>query len=315
MAKRLQNGGWFLAILMILLCAFLTNRLLHVESELKETQTLIVALNNDLAAVSVAPETDALESKIKELEGALVEARESVDKAPMAANDPEQSVAEAPDEEAPETDATKEDSPDGPSQRERIMKAQRSLMTDMVYKELFQELNLSPALTAQLKDAIAASMGEQQELVQKAMLSKNRTAKAVRTDRDALRAALREKLTDTLTPQELAAYDDYELVADQILLEKTVDSQLGALAAGLTAENRLLTSQVMAEELVREFDLFDQTEETYSLDTFNEAQARGLQATMDRLSGTLTEDQLGQVQGFVDQALAMFDAMSDGGGA
>jgi hypothetical protein len=67
----------------------------------------------------------------------------------------------------------------------------------------------------------------------------------------------------------------------------------------------------MAEDLVREIDAFEQSDELYTLDNFNNAQARALQASLDRLSDTLAQDQYDLVDGFVSQAVAMFDAMAE----
>jgi hypothetical protein len=98
-------------------------------------------------------------------------------------------------------------------------------------------------------------------------------------------------------------------VADQMLYERLVDGQMNMLAPGLTNENRVLASQVMAEELVREFDALGQSDEIYSIDSHNGAQARALNTSLERLAEELDEAQFGQVQGFVNQAIAMFDAM------
>jgi hypothetical protein len=183
------------------------------------------------------------------------------------------------------------------------------MMAEMTYQSLFDELRLTPEVRASLKDAIAGHMLAMQRETGAAMGAKNETAKAFYARIEAMKGTMRDELAQFLSPEELTAWDEYEPVADQMLYERLVDGQMNMLAPGLTNENRVLASQVMAEELVREFDALGQSDEIYSIDSHNGAQARALNTSLERLAEELDEAQFGQVQGFVNQAIAMFDAM------
>lgn len=311
MGKVIQYSGWVVAIILFLYSAFLT-------TELTKSRELLLFSDNtgvvEESPIAKAPERAALEAKLRETETALAEARKLL--ADSADADTPVSMAEdaVPVESEGAGDAADDDGEDTaaePSQQERIAQAQAGAMVDMIYGDLIAELGLTPEQAAPLKEAMAANMLKEQKLMQGAFAAKDRTAKSVHAERVVLEAGLRAKLTDVLTPEELAAYDNYEPVADQILYEKLVEGQLNMLASGLNEENRILASQVVAEELVREIEQFDQSEDLYNMTNFNAAQARALHSSLDRMAGALDADQLALVDGFVTQALAVFDAMAE----
>jgi hypothetical protein len=252
-----------------------------------------------------------LSNLVEEVAQRQAHEREEVTHAPMLAS-PEQQGAPpveiAPS--VPESPAVSEPAPAPNVELEdRVATAQLNMMAEMTYQSLFDELQLTPEVRASLKDAIAAHMLAMQRETGAAMSAKNETAKAFYARIEAMKGAMRDELAQFLSPEELTAWDEYEPVADQMLYERLVDGQMNMLAPGLTNENRVLASQVMAEELVREFDALGQSDEIYSMDSHNGAQARALNASLVRLAEELDEAQFGQVQGFVNQAIAMFDAM------
>jgi len=309
MGKVIQYGGWAVALALFLYSAFLTSQLTKSRDALSTVDHTGVMKE---PAIERAPAHVMLEEKLRETEAKLTEANALLAEASQA--DSPVLMEEAP--EVPE--AVSDDGNDDeeandaePSQQERIAQAQAGAMVDMIYGDLFAELGLTPEQAAPFKEAMAANMLKEQKLMQGAFASKDRTAKSVRAERLALEASLRAKLTDVLIPEELTAYDNYEPVADQILYEKLVEGQLNMLASGLNEENRILTSQVVAEELVREIEQFDQSEDLYTMTNFNAAQARALHSSLDRMGDALDADQLALVDGFVTQALAVFDAMAE----
>ncbi len=310
MGKVIQYGGWAVALALFLYSAFLTSQLTKSRDALSTADHTGVVKE---PAIEKAPAHVMLEEKLRETEAKLAEANALL----AEASQPDSPVPM--EEEAPEvSEAVSDDGKDDeeandaePSQQERIAQAQAGAMVDMIYGDLLAELGLTPEQAAPFKEAMAANMLKEQKLMQGAFASKDRPAKSVRAERLTLEASLRAKLTDVLTPEELAAYDNYEPVADQILYEKLVEGQLNMLASGLNEENRILTSQVVAEELVREIEQFDQSEDLYTMTNFNAAQARALHSSLDRMAEALDADQLALVDGFVTQALAVFDAMAE----
>lgn len=312
------KAGWVVAVVLVLVCAFLL-------MELSERR---VAEAPEVASTGSGVDSQELAAldEVAQLRAELAEARRELDAAKAALADAEgvqeeAMVAAAEDTaddetvedvaEAAKDDADDEADEDALSRGKRIANAQMTMMGEMMYTPLFDELGLAPDRRSYVKDVIGGHLTEVQQIIAGAMGTKDQTAKEVRARIDAAEAALREELAQTLSAEELEAWDAYEPVADQMLYERLVDGQLNMMAAGLTEDNRALASQVMAEELVREFEAFDASEQLYTLDNYNDAQARALQASLERLNGALPEDQYALVDGYVDRAIQMFDAMSE----
>ncbi len=300
MSNAIKYGGWIALVLVLIVGGFAFNvginaeksRAKHAEQELEKVQALLSNLEEVVAHRQV-------------------ERQDEVQPAPMLES-PEPQVAAPVETGTPAPETAPPPAPDADPNvdlEDRVATAQLNMMAEMTYQSLFDELQLTPEVRASLKDAIAGHMLAMQRETGAAMGAKNETAKAFYARIEAMKGAMRDELAQFLSPEELTAWDEYEPVADQMLYERLVDGQMNMLAPGLTNENRVLASQVMAEELVREFDALGQSDEIYSMDSHNGAQARALNASLERLAEELDEAQFGQVQGFVNQAIAMFDAM------
>jgi hypothetical protein len=311
---------------------------LEIEFELIHTRDVLSFVEKELAAcrsgetfsvVDLAEDTEVVFSSLNEMSEAelnaqLIQTKESLALAREKLEACwEENTQEADtdagglgmDDEVPDAAAEEgEEDSNATSQAERVARAQLDIVVNMTYGDLIAELGLTTEEAAPLRDALAANMKKQQEVMQGAFRSKDQTAKSVRAARDALRLELRSEVKGVLNGEELAAFDEYDAVADQILYEKMVDGQLNMMASGLSNENRVLSSQVVGEELVRELDALDQTDTLYTLQSFNAAQTRALNASLERLTETLDDEQYAMVDGFVNQAIAMFDAMAEQNG-
>lgn len=304
MNNVIKYGGWIALLIVIFVGAFVFNSRMATERAraVEARQTAEEALEK------VQAEKSALQEEIAALKSAQVAAQvPMVEPQATLPSDVPEAVAPAPVVEA--EPAPNSEVSDDSERGERVANAQLAMVAEMMYQGLFDDLQLSPEVRAALKDAIAVHMKTMQQATVAAMGAKNETAKAFHARMEAMKAGMRDELAQTLTPEQLNAWDEYEPVADQMLYERLVDGQLNMLAPGLTNENRVLASQVVAEELVRELDALGQSDEIYSVDSHNGAQARALNASLDRLAGELDEEQYRYVQGYVNQAVAMFDAM------
>ncbi len=184
-------------------------------------------------------------------------------------------------------------------------------MVDLLYQDFFEELGLSPEKLGSLKTAIAANMLKQQKIVVAAWKSNDRPANSVYAEREALRGELREALRSILSAEKWAIIDAHKGGLEQILLEKTAEGALEIFAAGLSDGSNRLASQIIAEELTREINIFNQSDELFTRDGHNAAQARGLNAALERLKEALADDQLALVDAYVTHELHNFDALSD----
>jgi hypothetical protein len=307
MNNVIKYGGWLALLLVILLGAYVFN--FQMASERARASEARQVATRELE--QVRSEKLALEAEVAALKAAQAEL---IATAPA----PESEVEAAPEAEsvpAPEGEAMsiapapEAAQPEETGGGDRVANAQVAMLTDMMFKSLFDELQLDPETRGVVQDAIAAYMQTMQQESVAAMRAKNETSKAFHARMEVMKSGLREELSQTLTAEQVEAWDAYEPVADQALYERMVEGQLNMLSTGLSNENRVLASQVMAEELARELEAFELSEEIFSMDAHNDAQARALEASLGRLAETLDEEQFGHVQGFVDQATAMFEAM------
>jgi hypothetical protein len=305
MNNFIKYGGWLALLIVILVGGFVFNSRMATErarsmeaqqaaaSELEKVRAEKAALEAEIAALKAAQAVAIAAAPAPEVEVA------SESEAITALEVEEMPVAPAPEEAPPEETAG----------GNPVANAQVVMMAEMMFQGLFDELQLDPETRAVVKEAIAAYMQTMQQETLAAMQAKNETSKDFHARLEIMKSGLREELSQTLTADQVDAWDAYEPVADQALYERMVEGQLNMLSPGLSNENRVLASQVMAEELARELEAFEQSEEIYSMDTRNNAQARALEASLERLAEDLDEEQYGHVQGFVEQATAMFEAM------
>lgn len=307
MSTKKQYLGWIIAALLALVCAIVYIQAPEPVDDAPVTSA--APADHPAAPEPVAEESEevaTLKAEIATLREELA-AQESPTPKPLPVPPASDAPETAADEDA---EAAAEVRPD-PARQERIVNAQLSMVADMTYRPLFDDLQLPLEIRDSMKDTIAAHMLEVQQVTVAAFQSKDQKAKDIHARIEAMESHLRDELAGVLTPEQLAAWDEYDPVADQMLYERLVDGQLNMMAAGLTEENRIVASQVMAEELVREFDLFNASDEFYTMDNFNNAQARALTTSLERLGEALPPDQFDLVDGFVAQAIAMFDAMAD----
>jgi hypothetical protein len=305
MNNFIKYGGWFALLIVILVGAFVFNSRMAAERA-RAIEAHQVATNE---LNKVRSEKLALEAEIAALKARQAEMVAAVPP-PVAEVAPEPApITPAASEEMPVEPTPEPTQPEEPAGGNPVANAQLAMMADMMFKELFDELQLDPETRAVVKDAIAAYMQTMQQETLAAMQAKNETSKDFHARLEVMKSGLREELSQTLTADQVDAWDAYEPEADQALYERMVEGQLNMLSPGLSNENRVLASQVMAEELARELEAFEQSEEIYSMDTHNNAQARALEASLERLAEDLDEEQYGHVQGFVEQATAMFEAM------
>lgn len=305
MNNVIKYGGWLALLLVVFVGAYMFNSRIAAERA-RAVEAKQVAAD---ALEKVTAEKLALEAEIAALKKAKEEMATAVS-APATEVAPEPEPITIVDTPAlPVEPASETPEPEESGGGDAVANAQMAMMADMMFKELFDELQLDPEVRGVVKEAIAAYMQTMQQETMAAMQAKNETSKDFHARLEVMKSGLREELSQSLTAAQVDAWDAYEPEADQALYERMVEGQLNMLSPNLSNENRVLASQVMAEELARELEAFEQSDEIFSMDTHNDAQARALEASLERLAEELDEEQYGHAQSFVDQATAMFEAM------
>ena len=296
MASASRNVAWGIAVLAVVAAVVFTVRSARTTHALEEKLAAAEAAR-DAAGAKVAPPREE-----------AVPAPPIVPASPAPPADAEE-VAPAPVPAA--EDAPKEDEEKQRAQRQRIVDAQMTLMMNIAYGPLFDELGLDAGQRERALELIVGAKRGVQQAAEAALRAKDTTAAEMKAREDAAEASLREDLEGLLSPAELAAWDEYQDYADQIMYAQLLDGQLTMLSPGLSPEGREVVKEVFAEELAVHLEAFGESDAIYTLDAFNQAQLDALLAGLDRLAGTLAADQFGHAQGFVKQVQAVFAAMAE----
>lgn len=305
-------AGWIVAAFAIIAVVVTGIELNKTRDQLDEARALLDQQHSQLESfASLHADAEAARARIEGLDTDLTEmqtALEAAEAAVSAATPEAEPVEPSIDEETPESGAGDGAEPSG-MDTEAIAKAQMGALTDIMYGDLFAQLALPAETQDAVRGLIADAILEQQQLTVNAFRAGDRMAPDVQREKDAIDAALRDKLAAALSPQELASYDAYQTTAEQHMYENILMGQLAMISPNLTSENRDVTRQVLAEELVIAINGFESSDQPYTLTAFNDAQLAALHAGLERMGTVLDEEQYGQVEQFVTMAETTFNAM------
>ena len=311
--------GWVVAAVAIATAVFLLRQSAQLREQLTRAQVAVIEGESEPGRLPTIQEQleRALaqnETLSEELEEAQAEI-ERIEAAPQQADVPmpdfDLGLEETAEGEVGDGAEEEEEDSGGPDRQERIVQAQMGMMVDMAYATLFEELALPADIQADVRELLAKNLGMRQMATIKAIQSKDRKASELKAEDDIAVDQLRGELAQVLSAGEMEQWEDYRQYEDQYLYRALLDGQLNMLAPGLSAENREIATVVIAEEVAAHIDAFENSDETYTLGNFNQAQTAALRQSLDRLAGELDEEQYAHVEGFVTQAEAMFDAMAE----
>lgn len=308
MKKVLPWLGWGVALVAVALLLYTVKETLEARKKLA-----LAAMSAKEAATASETQRRELEARLAELRNKLrdLQARPAGPKRETPAAETPQTPEESFDggELEAETDKPEAEESENQIREKNLLRVQMGAMTDMAYKPFFDEMNFTDEVRAAVRDALTEFGVTRQQRQNDAFRRGDVSARSVRADRDLAMETLRGRLQLLLSADQFAQWQAYEPDSNRILFEGILEGQLNMLASDLTAENLQLVRETMAEELARYLDQFENSDELYTLANFNQAQARALQDSLESLGEALDEDQLSLVQGFVDQAMAMFAAV------
>ena len=188
------------------------------------------------------------------------------------------------------------------------MSAQMSVPT--MYGELFKELNLPAEDEAKVREILTDAIAEQVSQGFDAM-NKKSDPEAMRKNVEAQGQKLRAQLATVLTADELAVFDEYEAGKERRMLESGIDMQLSMFANGLTEENRTMFRDVIVEELSAQGEWVNNPEVYANPGSAIDRQIAAFRAARDRVVPVIAEDQVAQVDAFVDQMETMMNAQRE----
>ncbi len=207
-------------------------------------------------------------------------------------------------------------------QGEKLAEFSARAALTMQYGGIFDDLGLPPETEEQVKDIIVGRLKEQMtkgfERLEEGFDIDNVQEMQNELETN-LRETLRADLSQVLTRDEMAIWEDYEDTKQERMLGQQYDMQLGMFAGGLTLENRELATQVIVEEilLMRE-EIFQPQTTSQPRPSFIEGQLNALTQARDRLALEFDDAQLAILDRFITQqeemlqmSAEMFQGMTD----
>jgi len=195
-------------------------------------------------------------------------------------------------------------------QGKKFAEASADAAMAMQYGDLFTELALPPETEQKVRGIIRDYMVRAMQASAEFMKG-GADPKSAKKFEDDFEAEMRTELSKVLTNEGMAIFDEYEAGAPERMLRKSFEMQLGMFAPALTEENRTMVIDVMVEEMMA------LKQEPGSLATMTDPNAMGAQLdaldrSRQRLSTVLDEQQMTQVDGFIQQTrmgIEMFTQM------
>ena len=182
------------------------------------------------------------------------------------------------------------------------------MAVNMQYQDLFTSLHLPADVEQRLREVLKESMAEQILSGIEAMGGKA-SPETMKGTKEGSEADLRAKAAAILSPEEMAAWDEYQAALPKHVLSQSLDMQLNMFAPGLTPETRTRARDVLVEELLttqagqQGMGVATGTDFQAQLTAQQEAFTRA----RDRLAQELDETQIGQVDRLITQMQQMIE--------
>lgn len=195
-------------------------------------------------------------------------------------------------------------------QGKKFAETSADMAMNMQYADLFAALALPPETEQKVRGIIRDYMVRAMQASAEFMKD-GATPESAKKFEDDFEAEMRTELSKVLTNEGMAIFDEYEEGAPERMLRKSFEMQLGMFAPSLTEQNRTMVIDVMVEEMMA----LDQ--EPGSLATMSDpaaikGQLDALERSRQRLSTVLDEQQMAQIDGFIQQTrmgIEMFTQM------
>lgn len=321
MNKKGSGAAWAIAALAIvaligcLVWAFnQQHRLLSLQVKIANSQQQVEILKTQ--ALEQDEQVRQLQETVGQLEQRLATAGTSADSAAAPAGDAATAGAGAAESGKP----AEQSNPmanmmkmfEG-EQGKKFAEASADAAMAMQYSDLFSQLALPPETEQKVRGILRDYMVRAMQASAEFMKGNPDKASAKKFE-DNIEAEMRTELAKVLTPEGMAIYDEYEEGAAEKMLRKSFEMQLGMFAPSLNDENKTMVIDVMVEEMMG----LDQEPGSLAAMTDGNAigaQLEALDRSRQRLSTVLDEQQLSQVDGFIQQTRAgieMFQQMMSG---
>lgn len=240
------------------------------------------------------------EARIAELEAAAAApAPEAPAPEPVAELEP---AAPEPDKKPPSLDEIRAE-----LENNGGLKAQFQALTEMIYADLLNDLNLDPETKAALRELLLNAQIEELALAQYAMQKGDVPWNQVAQWRDDERALLDQEIRGLLAADKYKLWQDYAATLDERALEGSLRNQIRAFASGLTDENFEAVMQVAIEEFIAEQDALNNSNTPFTTAENLRYQIRAMEQMRERLREYLTPDQFAEINNWLNMGINLFE--------
>lgn len=186
--------------------------------------------------------------------------------------------------------------------------AQIRALTELVYADLLNSLDLDPEGKAELRELLMDSMMQSLALSQYAMLDGKLLWSEVRSWELEERAYLDARIKELLLPESYKTWEEYFADIDAHQLEGNLRNQIAAVASGLTPGNFDLVLQVAVEEFRAQQIALEQSNQLFTMAENIHYQLRAMEAMRTRLAAALAEDQFAEIENWLTMAERLLNA-------
>ncbi len=186
--------------------------------------------------------------------------------------------------------------------------AQIKALTELMYADLLNSLDLNPEEKAELRQLLTDSLIQSLALSQYAMQDGKLLWSEVRSWELEERAYLDAKLREMLSPESYQTWEDYFSDIDAHQLEGNLRNQIAAVASGLTPGNFDLVLQVAVEEFRAQQIALEQSSQLFTMAENIHYQLRAMEAMRTRLAAALAADQFAEIENWLEMAERLLSA-------
>jgi hypothetical protein len=318
MDNLIKVGGWLLAVCAAFAASILFTRYTQTSERLVAVESLAKGYQKGMK--DARDERAELAKKLTELNGLeqqLADANAMIAtlKGELSANNGATSAEASTDAVA----ASDPNAPEQPNMAKNIMKMfqgekgkEMAVMSarmafEVQYAEFLKQLALDPEKDKQVREILAKSTEDQITAAFDIMKDGKIDPAKKKELEGAFIESTKEALTEVLTPEQLAAWEQYELEKPRHTLEQSFTMQMRALAPSIDDETRTVIVQTFADEMLQTGQDFTSgtppSDPAAALDT----QMAAFERARESLSTQLNEEQLRQLDGFIQQQRAQFE--------
>lgn len=184
----------------------------------------------------------------------------------------------------------------------KMREASARMTVDMQYASLLKDLALPADVDKQVRDILMASAMSQIEQGMSIMEGGDgQSAKDFRAQEEAATAEVRAQLSEVLTADELAQWEEFEADKERHMMEQSYDMQLNMFGGSMDDDTRLILRDTLVEQMLLSQEQAAQSDEPMEVTDHLQQQQQAYDRTREAIAIVLTEEQYQQADRFLTQ--------------